>query len=195
MTVTEYRDRFLQLARYAPAEVTDDSDKQEHFMEGLNDHLQYTLLNFRFIDFNHLVDSALNTERKRREIEECKRKLAPAAPNVTAESAVDAPNMVIGMFMVNSYPATVLFDTGSTHSFITKSFIEQHHIPVSCMRAPMVVTTSGGRIHTCSICSRISVLISGVVFRTGLIILDFVGIDVCVVLSGPFIYLHLMVRR
>ena len=98
--------------------------------------------------------------------------------HVTAESAVDAPNVVIGMFMVNSYPATVLFDTGSMHSFITKSFIEQHHIPVSCMRAPMVVTTPGGRIHTCSICSKISVLISGVVFRTGLIILDFVGIDV-----------------
>ena len=80
MTVTEYRDRFLQLARYAPAEVADDSDKQEHFMEGLNDHLQYALLNFRFTNFNHLVDSALNIERKRREIEERKRKLSPAAP-------------------------------------------------------------------------------------------------------------------
>jgi hypothetical protein len=27
MTVTEYRDRFLQLARYAPAEVAYDGDK------------------------------------------------------------------------------------------------------------------------------------------------------------------------
>ena len=79
MTVTEYHDHFLQLARYAPAEVADDSDKQEHFMEGLNDHLQYTLLNFCFTNFNHLVDSALNTERKRWEIEDRKRKLAPAA--------------------------------------------------------------------------------------------------------------------
>ena len=79
MTVTEYRDHFLQLARYAPAEIADDSDKQEHFMEGLNDHLQYALLNFRFTEFNHLVDSALNTERKHREIEERKRKMTPAA--------------------------------------------------------------------------------------------------------------------
>ena len=39
MTVTEYRDCFLQLARYAPAEVTDDHDKQEHFMEGLEDYI------------------------------------------------------------------------------------------------------------------------------------------------------------
>ena len=41
MTVTEYRDRFLQLARYAPAEVADDRKKQEHFIEGLEDYLQY----------------------------------------------------------------------------------------------------------------------------------------------------------
>ena len=39
MTVTEYRDRFLQLTRYAPAEVADDREKQEHFMEGLEDYL------------------------------------------------------------------------------------------------------------------------------------------------------------
>ena len=48
-------------------------------MEGLEDYIQYALLNLRFDDFNHLVDSALNTERKRWEIEDRKRKLAPAA--------------------------------------------------------------------------------------------------------------------
>jgi hypothetical protein len=36
MTVTEYRDRFLQLVRYAPAEVANDGDKQERFREGLD---------------------------------------------------------------------------------------------------------------------------------------------------------------
>ena len=50
--------------------------------------------------------------------------------HVTAELAAEAPNVVIGTFMVNSHPATVLFDTGATHSFITKSFAEKHGIPV-----------------------------------------------------------------
>ena len=50
MTVTESRDRFLQLARYAPAEVADDRKKREHFMEGLEDYIQYMLLNLRFDD-------------------------------------------------------------------------------------------------------------------------------------------------
>jgi hypothetical protein len=38
--VTEYRDRFLQLARYAPAEVANDGDKLERFREGLHDHIE-----------------------------------------------------------------------------------------------------------------------------------------------------------
>jgi hypothetical protein len=79
MTVTEYRDRFLQHARYAPADVARDSDKQEYFNEGLDDHIQYSLLNHRFDNFNHLVDAALNSERKRREIEDNKRKMAPSS--------------------------------------------------------------------------------------------------------------------
>ena len=65
MTVTEYRDRFLQLARYAPADVADDRKKQEHFMEGLEDYLQYALLILRFDDFNHLVDSCKDRWTKR----------------------------------------------------------------------------------------------------------------------------------
>jgi hypothetical protein len=77
--VTEYHDRFLQLARYAPADVARDSDKQEYFKKGLDDHIQYALLNHRFDNFNQLVDAALNTERKRREIEDKKRKMAPSS--------------------------------------------------------------------------------------------------------------------
>jgi hypothetical protein len=77
--VTEYCDRFLQFARYAPAEVADDGDRQERFREGLDDHLEYALMNHRFDNFNHLVDSTLYTERKRQEIEDKKRKMTLAA--------------------------------------------------------------------------------------------------------------------
>ena len=42
----------------------------------------------------------------------------------------------------------------------------------------MVVTSPGGQIHTCSICSRVSIVIRGAEFRTGLIVIDSSGIDV-----------------
>jgi hypothetical protein len=36
MSVSVYRDKFIQLSRYALDEVADDERKQEHFTEGLN---------------------------------------------------------------------------------------------------------------------------------------------------------------
>ena len=77
MTVTDYRDKFLQLARYAPREVAEDGDKQEHFLEGLNDALQYQLMNHHFPSFHDLVNRALLTEKKRKDMEDRKRKLSP----------------------------------------------------------------------------------------------------------------------
>ena len=57
-------------------------------------------------------------------------------------------------------------------------FAEKHGILVSCMRTAMVVTSPGGQLHTCSICSRVSIVIRGAEFRTGLIVIDSLGIDV-----------------
>jgi hypothetical protein len=36
MSVSEYRDKFIQLSRYASDEVAEDERKQEHFIEELN---------------------------------------------------------------------------------------------------------------------------------------------------------------
>ncbi|XP_066333817.1 uncharacterized protein [Miscanthus floridulus] len=51
MTVAEYRDKFIQLSWYAPNEVDEDGKRQELFMEGLNDGLQYQLLSHTFANF------------------------------------------------------------------------------------------------------------------------------------------------
>jgi hypothetical protein len=51
MSVSEYRDKFIQLSRFAPNEVADDERKKEHFMEGLNGPLQYSLVAHTFPSF------------------------------------------------------------------------------------------------------------------------------------------------
>src|SRR6185437_8324056 len=81
--------------------------------------------------------------------------------HVTAESAAEAPNVVIGTSMVNSYPATVLFDTGATHSFIAQSFVERHGIHTSAMMRCMLVSSPGGQLRCHIFCPRVSVSIGG----------------------------------
>jgi hypothetical protein len=51
MSISEYRDKFIQLSRYASDEVVDDERKQEHFIEGLNGPLQYALVAHTFPSF------------------------------------------------------------------------------------------------------------------------------------------------
>ncbi|XP_072147473.1 uncharacterized protein [Setaria viridis] len=74
MSVNEYRDKFIQLSRYAPEKVATDDKKQDHFLEGLDGHIQYQLVAHTFSNFQHLVDKALLVEDKHRELQEKKRK-------------------------------------------------------------------------------------------------------------------------
>jgi hypothetical protein len=39
------------------------------------------------------------------------------------QQAQDAPGIVLDTFPVNSVPATVLFDSEASHSFITEQFV------------------------------------------------------------------------
>lgn len=41
MSVSEYKDRFLQLSYYAPEEVNSNDKRQYQFMRGLVDSLHY----------------------------------------------------------------------------------------------------------------------------------------------------------
>jgi hypothetical protein len=74
MTVSEYRDKFIQLSRYAPEEVADDERKHEQFMEGLIGPLQYQLISHTFPSFQRLLDKARALEHKCVQLSEIKRK-------------------------------------------------------------------------------------------------------------------------
>jgi hypothetical protein len=75
MSVSEYRDKFLQLSRYAPEDVNMDAKRQYHFLRGLVDPLHYQLMNHTFPTFQHLIDRAIMTEKKHQEMEDRKCKI------------------------------------------------------------------------------------------------------------------------
>jgi hypothetical protein len=69
MTVNEYLNSFIQLSRYAPDKISTDEKKQDVFLNGLNDDIQFQLLNADYADFQHMVDKAIVIENKIREME------------------------------------------------------------------------------------------------------------------------------
>jgi hypothetical protein len=84
LSVSEYRDKFLQLSRYAPEDVNTDAKRQCRLLRGLVDPLHYHLMNHTFPIFQHLIDRTIMTERKRRKMEDRKRKIG--GPQVGSSS-------------------------------------------------------------------------------------------------------------
>jgi hypothetical protein len=67
------------------------------------------------------------------------------------------------MFLASSHPATILFDSGASHSFISSSFVMKHSLPIATMKHTMlvIVSSSGGEMRTKHICPAVSITIRG----------------------------------
>jgi hypothetical protein len=69
MTVNEYLNKFTQMSRYAPNDVNTNEKKQDAFLNGLNDEIQFKLLNTDYEDFQRMVDKDIIVENKIKEME------------------------------------------------------------------------------------------------------------------------------
>jgi hypothetical protein len=98
--------------------------------------------------------------------------------HVDAQEAQQAPGVVLGEFLVEFTPATVLFDSGASHSFIATSFVEKRGIPSTPLEIPLVNRTPGSDLLCQLKCSKVRILLSGVVFLADLTVLPSKGIDV-----------------
>jgi hypothetical protein len=97
---------------------------------------------------------------------------------VYAEEAEDAPRVVLGEFLVQSFLATILFDSGASHSFISSHFIETDDIPIVALKRSQITKSPGGHIPCHLGVINIPINLSGVVFPTSLVVLNTHKIDV-----------------
>jgi hypothetical protein len=97
---------------------------------------------------------------------------------VAMEEAQEAPDVVIGMFLVNDTSAAVLFDSGASHSFISAAYVGKHNLPLSLLRCQMIVSSSGGDMPARQLCPKVNLKIRGIDFVANLIVLESKGIDV-----------------
>jgi hypothetical protein len=94
------------------------------------------------------------------------------------ETAQEAQDVVFDMFLVNSAPASVLFDSGASHSFISAQFVAKHGILVHSMSNHMLVSSPGGSMKAVYQCFGISFKIVGREFHANFVVLDFKGTDI-----------------
>jgi hypothetical protein len=98
--------------------------------------------------------------------------------HMTSDEAQQAQDIVLGMFLTSSHPATILFNSRASPSFISSGFVTKHSLPIATMKHTMLVSSPGGEMRAKHICPAVSITISGVDFPSNLILLDSKGIDI-----------------
>jgi hypothetical protein len=98
--------------------------------------------------------------------------------HVTAEEAQEVKDDVLGTFLINSVPATVLFDSRASHSFITEQFVTKHDVPRSSMKTHLIISSPNGEMKSTYVCPQVNLKIEEIDFEADLVILTSSGIDV-----------------
>jgi hypothetical protein len=80
---------------------------------------------------------------------------------MASDDAQQSQDVVLGMFLTSSHPATILFDFGASHSFISSSFVTKQSLPIATMKHIMLVSSPGGEMRTKHICPAVSITIRG----------------------------------
>jgi hypothetical protein len=98
--------------------------------------------------------------------------------NMIVEQAQDGSGVMLGTFPINSVPATILFDSGATHSIISDQFVAKHNMLVSPIKKPLLVSPPGGDMKASHLCPQLNFKIMGVDFPSNLVVLKSWAIDV-----------------
>ena len=74
--------------------------------------------------------------------------------SATAVKAVQDPRVITGTITIQSAPATMLFDSGSTHTFLARAFVDRNGMTVLDLGHDLVVSTPFGATLTTGVCVR-----------------------------------------
>jgi hypothetical protein len=81
--------------------------------------------------------------------------------HVAVEEAQAAPDVIIGMILINDNGSIVLFDSGASHSFVAANFVQKHNLPLAMLKNRMIVSSPEGDMHARHVCSKVSIHIRG----------------------------------
>ncbi|PKA59624.1 RNA-directed DNA polymerase like [Apostasia shenzhenica] len=131
MSVMEYEAAFTSLSDYARHLVADPREKAKRFEDGLRKDIQKQTNVMRIYDYAELYQRALIAEQNNNEDREWRER---------------SDSIVTGTIYICGLPAQVLFDSGSTHSFILPEFATSVKILSKMLDTPYTVNTASGEI-------------------------------------------------
>ena len=99
--------------------------------------------------------------------------------------------VMMGTFLVANHPAVILFDSGASHTFISKKFVEKYCIPCTESREGFIIHSPGGQIFTKEVAFNVPVTLDEWDFTTNMIVLK--GQDIDVILGMNWLARHIAI--
>jgi hypothetical protein len=100
----------------------------------------------------------------------------------------DGEPIMMGTFLMANHPAVILFDSGASHTFISKKFVEKYCIPYIESREGFIIHSPGGQIFTKEVAFHVPVTMAEWDFPTNMIVLK--GQDIDVILGMNWLAQH-----
>jgi hypothetical protein len=86
--------------------------------------------------------------------------------------------VMMGTFLIANHQAVILFDSGASHTFMSKTFVEKHCIHSTESREGFVIHSPGGQIFTKEVVFHVPVTLAAREFPTNMIVIKGQDIDV-----------------
>jgi len=98
--------------------------------------------------------------------------------HLSVEESQENPEVIIGMFSVNSILAIILFDSWVSCSFIWRSFAAQNKFPCSILEKDMMVQSPGSLLKSNITRRDLAIDFHGIMFPASLIVIESAKLDV-----------------
>jgi hypothetical protein len=98
--------------------------------------------------------------------------------HLNVEEVMNEPDVVMGTFPLNPFIALVLFDTGASHLFISRAFVNKHAFTTETIGRVIKVSSPGGELIVNAGCQNLILEIGKYKYSTHLVVLDSQGLDV-----------------
>jgi hypothetical protein len=68
--------------------------------------------------------------------------------HTTIDDIFEGEPVTVGMFSINNHPAVILFDSGSSHSFISQAFARKHEQKIVELECAYRISSAGADLLT-----------------------------------------------
>jgi len=88
--------------------------------------------------------------------------------------------VLVGMVSINSKPTRALFDSGASHSFMSRKFAIEHNFSIRVVPTPFIIDAPGATLVSKEVVNLAQLEVSGLNFMVNFVVIDLEELDVII---------------